>query len=841
MKTINSSFINRFPVLFPALLLAACLSAVWQPAAAAPVNSQRAATAARGWLKGDSRPLGETLGSAVQRVETFRDSAGAEVYHVVYLEPSGFVILAADDEVEPIVCFAPTGHFDPSTDNPLGALVSRDIPGRVALARRTGLPGPGQTGVKAAAKWGEFIAAGTNVSVRPNYLSAVSDVRVAPLTQTTWSQDTAGDYGIVACYNYYTPPYGDGVKSNYYSGCVATAMAQLMYYYQYPTVGVGTGTFTIRTNDVYTTRNLRGGDGSGGPYAWTNMPATPSSNPGATQCQAIGALVADAGVSVGMDYTPTGSSAVTIYARDALVNTFHYSGGTEGYNNGADLGAGLTAMINPNLDAHAPVLLGISGAGGHAVVADGYGYSGATLYHHLNLGWSGSSTAWYALPTIDTTQGTFNVVHSCVYNVYTNGSGEIISGRVLDQNSSPVANAIITAVRSGGGNYTASTDSKGIYALTRLPSASYYTLTATKANYNSASTSCSTGTSSDHSAASGNAWKIDFALSSLPTAVDHFTWGSIGNQGVGTPFSVTVSAVNTTNGPAAGFTGPVTLSASGVTAVSNVIVGSLGAQQSRTDDSWDWTDGYSITPNTNLQVVAVRAYYGTKVSIWTGTGTLLASQNVPNQPGAWVETPLATPVTLSAGSTYRIGVYYPAGTPEYLTYYVGEWPTNFPNGTVDQSLYYGEGDSFPGTFLQSGLGPFLDLRYTVPATASVAVSPTNSSTFVNGAWTGNVAVLQIAGNVVLKADDGAGHIGLSGTFNVGAFGPIRFVSPRRSSGGQFQFTLTGGNHFEIQASTNLASTNWTTLATLTNNTGTTNYTDPATDLPRRFYRAHQLQ
>ena len=65
-------------------------------------------------------------------------------------------------------------------------------------------------------------------------------------------------------------------------------------------------------------------------------------------------------------------------------------------------------MINPNLDARFPVLLGIIDpqAIGHEVVVDGYGYTSATLYHHLNLGWSGTADAWYNLPTISA--GSYN-------------------------------------------------------------------------------------------------------------------------------------------------------------------------------------------------------------------------------------------------------------------------------------------------------------------------------------------------------------------------------------------------------------------------------------------------
>jgi hypothetical protein len=813
----------------------------WGSAWAAPVNSQRAAATVLGWLKAEKKPLGEALGGSVRRVETFRDAAGGETYHVVYLEPSGFVIVAGEDLVEPIPCFAPVGVFDPSDGNPLGALVNRDIPRRVAMVRRAGRAALGLEAMRTAAKWHQFELAATNGGVQANLLSSVSDVRVSPLTQTTWDQSTAGNYYQgAACYNYYTPPYAAGANTNYVSGCVATAMAQLMFYYQYPTTGVGTASFGIEVNGVPTSRSLRGGNGSGGPYDWGHMLLSPPSNPTPLQCQAIGALTADAGVSVGMAYSSGASSADLTTAKTALKSTFYYSSAIDGHNNGfAELGTNLVGMLNPCLDAHNPVLLGIQGSvGGHAVVADGYGYSAATLYHHLNLGWSGASTAWYALPIIDTVNGTFNVVDECVYNIFTNGSGEIISGRVLDQNSLPVVNATVTATRNGSGTlYTANTDTNGIYALSKLPSASRYSLVATKTAYTSASGDYSTTTSYDNRAASGNVWGANFTLSSLPTAVDHFGLSAIGNQGVGIPFSVTISALNTTNGPAS-FASTVAFSASGITAVSNVLVGNLGDQQISTDLANGWTDGYVFTPNTNLQVVAVRGYFGTKVSIWTGSGSLLASQNVPNQSGTWVETSLAAPVTLVAGSSYRVGVYYPAGTTEYLTKWAGEWPTNFNNGTVGQNLYYKYGDGFPNSINGTGLGPFLDLRYTVQAQASVPISPANSSAFVNGAWYGNITVLQVASNVVVKADDGGGQIGLSSAFNVGQFAPIHMGMPQSSHGGQIQFTLTGGYGIEIQASTNLV--NWISLATLTNTTGTTNFTDSLSTFSRRFYRAHQV-
>ena len=210
-------------------------------------------------------------------------------------------------------------------------------------------------------------------------------------------------------------------------------------------------------------------------------------------------------------------------------------------------------------------------------MADGYGYSASTLYHHLNLGWSGASTAWYALPLIDTSPYTFNVMDGCVYNAYTNGSGEIISGRVLDQIGRPVVNATVTATRTGGGTYTTTTDTQGIYALARIPSASSYSITVTKANYSSVSSNFSTGTSSDMAATSGNQWGADFTMNMLTTVMDHLVWGAVAStQALNMPFGVTITAQNVTNGPATGFTGPVALSAyaSGLGS-SSTIIGNL--------------------------------------------------------------------------------------------------------------------------------------------------------------------------------------------------------------------------------------------------------------------------
>ncbi len=484
---------------------------------------------AQAWVAANPKPMGAQLGGEIESVETFSDVNSQPIYHVVYLRPNGFVIVPADDEIEPVICFAQEGSFDPSPDNPLGALVSRDLPGRVNAARaiqkmvRSGKALQSFTqqetdirhsGEKAFDKWSKLLNAVDSCSVLTMSLGSISDIRVAPLLQSKWSQTTVCSN---TCYNYYVP-------NNYPCGCVATAMAQYMRFRQYPTTGVGTGCFTVYVNGTATTKCLRGGDGSGGAYGWTNMTLVPDCTTTLPQRQAIGALTYDAGVAVNMQYTSSSSGAYMNDAAAAMVDTFGYSNTIFGYNSNNTIStAALNTMINPNLDWGNPVILGIhNSSDGHAIVADGYGYSSSTLYHHLNLGWAGSYDAWYNLPNIDDAYDPFNVIDSTLYNIYTTGSGEIISGRVVTTSGALISGATVTATK-GSTTYSATTDSNGIYAVAKIPSSSTYTVSVTKTGYSFTSRSASTGLSQDYYSTSGNCWGIDFngtQLPAIPVATD---------------------------------------------------------------------------------------------------------------------------------------------------------------------------------------------------------------------------------------------------------------------------------------------------------------------------------
>jgi len=456
------------------------------------VDSMRAQKVVRGWLRVSPEPLGLRLGRELGDVETFSDANGEPLYHVVYVRPSGFVIVAAEDTVEPIIAFCSGDRYDPSQSNPLGALVSGDVPARVKAARALQRASGGRQRTqdierrraafermrpRAQSKWSTYAAYDEMVEVAG--VSSVSDVRVAPLLQSEWGQTTVGGYtGGITCYNYYTP-------SNWPCGCVATAMSQLIRYHQYPS------------------------SGPSGAYVWGNMPLVPDSGITLTQRQAIGHLCFDAAESVDMTYGQFGSFASLHDTTRELRDTFGYSNSIHGYNNLSQLGSVVTTMVNPNIDAGYPVLLGIDGpVGGHAVVCDGYGYNSSTLYHHINMGWDGRDDAWYDLPVVDAFYY-FDVLDTCVYNVYESGSGEIISGRITGFAGAPLSGASVTA--TGGGTYYATSDSQGVYALAKVPSNTTFTINVSKGAWEFSSRITSTGASSQDSLTCGNVWGIDFA------------------------------------------------------------------------------------------------------------------------------------------------------------------------------------------------------------------------------------------------------------------------------------------------------------------------------------------
>lgn len=505
---------------------------------AVPMTADDAELVVTGWLKINEQPLGVSLGQEVLNVETFSNDNGNAIYHIVYLKPSGFVIVSADNLIEPIIGFADDGAFNPSTGNPLGALVVNDISGRAAAIEDTnGITATIEqsTLTRSQQKWNHLINLVQESDDNAEVMSAspvcgdsflVSGQRVAPLIRSKWGQTWYYDRNNKrhACFNYYTPQlvfgsiyfYEDHI-GNYPCGCVATTMAQLMRYYKYPDYTIESQKFTIYVGSEETERWLISGNGPDGVYNWDDMPFVPGDNTTDVQRQAMGAICHDAGASVNTEYTESGSGAYMQDVSTALVNTFGYRQAIWGADEGENIdNQNLMDIINPNLDANLPVILGIINKQGnyraHAVICDGYGYDSSTLYHHLNIGWYGIDDCWYNLPNIACPEaGSYDTVVECVYNIFIDTKGEIVSGRITDSKGQPIKSTFITAQKTTNGDTrTTVTNSKGIYAFKGLEPCSTYTVSADKGGYDFELREANTGSSYDGGSESGNKWGIDF-------------------------------------------------------------------------------------------------------------------------------------------------------------------------------------------------------------------------------------------------------------------------------------------------------------------------------------------
>ena len=452
-----------------ALLLAAL--ALCGAASAATVTADQAKTAVQRWLR-DDPALGCPLQGAVGEVRTCTPTNGAS-FHVVKLSTGGFVVTSADTRRTPVVAFSSGADLVEDDANPLWVLLKRDLAIRTQGESSGGgaqLMGAAPSEVEAAneAKWAKLLGGGAQL-MSAQGISSVSDVRVEPLVQSKWNQDNVGG-GY--CYNYYTP-------NHYVCGCVATAGAQIMRYFCYPTAAMSPYTNEYcAVNGTPTTLITQGGT-----YDWGQMPLVPDSSMTDAQRQAIGKLTSDVGICCNMNYKSGGSSSGGYMLAHVFTNHFGYaSAQVANWNTDQSGSANVKNALLSNFDAGLPVALGLDSDydGGHEIVGDGYGYSDGTLYIHFNMGWGGYDDAWYAPPAMENTQYNFSIVDGVVYNVFTNLplNTVICSGRVLDASGIPVENAMVTAKISGTSTIVQSVTSnaKGIYALT-LPAAAY-TITA---------------------------------------------------------------------------------------------------------------------------------------------------------------------------------------------------------------------------------------------------------------------------------------------------------------------------------------------------------------------------
>ena len=191
--------------------------------------------------------------------------------------------------------------------------------------------------------------------------------KIEPLIKSTWDQ---------------LAPYNNLCPGGCPTGCVATAMAQVMKYHEYPQVGTGTVTATYNNREYTMTLD-------DAPFSWSDMLLSyPESDSGtASQRDAVATLMKAAGYAVNTAYEKDSSGAYSWDIPHALVNNFGYDNSAVLYMRDFFAPETWMDMIYGELSAGRPVLYSGTGTdGGHQFVCDGYDANG---YFHFNWGWSG--------------------------------------------------------------------------------------------------------------------------------------------------------------------------------------------------------------------------------------------------------------------------------------------------------------------------------------------------------------------------------------------------------------------------------------------------------------------
>jgi uncharacterized repeat protein (TIGR02543 family) len=406
--------------------------AFFTTAAAAPVSFERAQDIARKRSHSKSRIKATTPENAKRGLSNLRQKQGLRKakaqditpFFVFEKEEGGFIIVAGDDIAFPILGETSSGTFDEAAMPPAMIWLLGTFEDQITQAVNDGVTQDGET----AALWDEMP------------MGIIGNIE--PLLKTTWDQD--------APYNGQCPM--DGVSRRSLTGCVATAMAQIMKYHRYPEIGSGssepyTGTSGVSvpevTFDTYYNYDLMEND-------------YPSSGSGDTEKDAaVAQLMYHAGVSVKMDYGSSASGASSFDVVSALIENFGYDESIKYiYADAYIPGDHWIELIKGQLENGAPVYYGGSDptAGGHAFIVHGYNASSGAF--NINWGWGGSQDGLFQLTALTPSRYNFNDTparrHSMIINIMPDQNGNAPSViRVTNFDVSTNATSINANITAG--------------------------------------------------------------------------------------------------------------------------------------------------------------------------------------------------------------------------------------------------------------------------------------------------------------------------------------------------------------------------------------------------------
>lgn len=287
-------------------------------------------------------------------------------YYVFGLDISGFVIVAGDDCASPIL-----GYSD------RGQLSADDMPDNL----RYWLDGYAQ----------EIAWAQANSLMATEGTTVMDPARqvVMPLMQTAWSQNEP--------YNLLCPEFS-GLHS--LTGCVATAMAQIMYFHQWPqdaTTEIPSYKSEVATSSK--TYKITVAQLPAVTFDWNHLLPSYDDTASEQETTAVAQLMQYCGASVKMQYSPSGSGAYNVDCITALNNHFGYAGKITELERDACQPGTWDELIYHEISNSRPVIIsGGANNGFHAFVCDGY--DGESMFH-INWGWGGVANGFYRLQALN--------------------------------------------------------------------------------------------------------------------------------------------------------------------------------------------------------------------------------------------------------------------------------------------------------------------------------------------------------------------------------------------------------------------------------------------------------
>ena len=349
---------------------------------ASPVEPEQARTIALNFMVQKSPTV--TRSTECTLAYTWSNDRSSALFYV-YNVGGGFVIVSADDAVMPVLGYSTKGTFT-GENMPVNCRSwLQGYADEIAYVKENNLSAP----EKVSQAW-TALAEGREPARSGNSRA------VEPLLTTTWDQSPF--------YNALCPGEGDDQAI---TGCVATAMAQIINYHQWPAHGYGSHSY------YHPTYGQQSADFSSHTYQYDLMPSALTMSSTSAQINAVATLMRDCGVAVNMNYGYYGSGAFSETARAALSNHFNYETSIlvrDRRTTGMIIGTYSTttyysddewkAVLKSELDAANPVFhdgtsMDLSSA--HAFVCDGYD---ANDYFHFNWGWSGWDDGYFAVGNV---------------------------------------------------------------------------------------------------------------------------------------------------------------------------------------------------------------------------------------------------------------------------------------------------------------------------------------------------------------------------------------------------------------------------------------------------------